>query len=71
MTARLRPPPPGASAEGLFLCLRALAGEARSLGLVEAARTIELAAELVSVEAEELGLSPARLAGRQRRVRPA
>lgn len=57
MAAHLRPPPPGASAEGLFACLRALAEEARSIGLVETARAIELAAEFVSVEAEEHGLS--------------
>ena len=69
MAASMRPPPPGASAEGLFTCLRALADEAKSLGLAESARAIELAAEFVSVEAEERGLSIGGLASRQRQIR--
>jgi hypothetical protein len=56
MAERMRPPPPGASSDGLFACLRALAEEARSLGLAEAASMIDLAAECVAVEAEERGL---------------
>jgi hypothetical protein len=69
MAARMRPPPPGASAEGLFACLRALAEEARSIGLPEAARTIELAAEFVTVEAEERGLCLGGPAARPRDIR--
>jgi hypothetical protein len=56
MADSVRPPPPGASAIGLCECLRALAEEARALGLPDSARTITLAADLVAVEAEERGL---------------
>lgn len=57
MAASLRPPPPGASPSGLYECLRALAEEAKSIGLGEAARAILLAADFVAVEAEENGLA--------------
>lgn len=57
MAASLRPPPPGASPAGLYECLRVLADEARSMGLIESARAILLAADFVSVEAEENGLT--------------
>jgi len=56
MAASVRPPPPGASANGLCQCLRALAEEARSLGLADSARSIALAADLVAIESEERGL---------------
>lgn len=60
MGATRRPPPPGASASGLFACLSALAEEAQALGLREAARTILLAADIVAVEAEERRLPAVR-----------
>jgi hypothetical protein len=53
----------------LFACLRALAEEARSIGLSETARAIEFAAEFVAVEAEERGLSMGGSPGRPRDVR--
>lgn len=53
----MRPPPPGASPSGLYECLRALADEAKSIGLSEAARAILLAADFVAIEAEEHGLT--------------
>jgi len=67
MASTFRPAPPGASATGLFECLRALADEARSIGLGEAARAIRLAADFVATEAEENGLA---LDGQPRRSRP-
>jgi hypothetical protein len=60
MGASRRPPPPGASASGLFECLNALADEARALGLFDSARTILLAAEFVAIEAEEQNLPTGR-----------
>jgi hypothetical protein len=66
----MRPPPPAASAEGLFACLRALAEEARSIGLEESARAMERAAEIVSAEAEERGLTMGGPSRRQRDIRP-
>ncbi|WP_291296582.1 hypothetical protein [Elioraea sp.] len=57
MAASMRPPPPGASPSGLYECLRALAEEAKSIGLSDAARAILLAADCVAVEAEENGLT--------------
>jgi hypothetical protein len=56
MGASRRPPPPGASASGLFTCLSALAEEARALGLSDSARTILMAADFVALEAEEKNL---------------
>lgn len=69
MAAHMHPPPPGASASGLFACLRALAEEARSIGLPDTARAIELAAEFVAVEAEERGLSVGGAVERPRGIR--
>lgn len=57
MGASRRPPPPGASASGLFECLNALAEEARALGLFDSARTILMAADFVAIEAEEKNLT--------------
>lgn len=70
MAARMSPPPPAVSAEGLFACLRVLAEEARSIGLSEAAFAITRAAEIVSAEAEERGLTIGGASGRPRRLRP-
>lgn len=56
MGATRRPPPPGASASGLYACLAALAEEAHALGLRDSARTILLAAEFVLTEAAEHAL---------------
>ena len=60
MGASRRPPPPGASASGLYECLSALAEEARALGLFDSARTILMAADFVALEAEEKNLPSGR-----------
>jgi hypothetical protein len=64
MGASRRPPPPGASASGLFECLSALAEEARALGLTDSARTILMAADFVALEAEEKHLTAAQVTRR-------
>lgn len=70
MGASRRPPPPGASASGLFTCLGALAEEARALGLFDSARTILMAADFVAIEAEEKNLPCGRAHRRQGNVLP-
>jgi hypothetical protein len=61
MEASRRPPPPGASASGLFECLSALAEEALALGLTDSARTILMAADFVALESEEKHLAAGRV----------